>query len=162
MVYIEVLELPRLCSCLIHGAAWHRKILCSPSNTVLLEQSWQRKLLNVVIKDLKHRRRKRRRRRTAPRKDWVENVVYGGKIRELSAHMLWTTRFLIQRKCEWSECLKRLFTVCPKRSIALWQLCSSRAAPSSFSFFFTSVLFSSANFYCHLYVRDLALIRSLS
>ena len=42
-------------------------------------------------RDLKHRRRKRRRRRTAPREDWVENVVHGGKIRELSAGLLWTT-----------------------------------------------------------------------
>ena len=37
----------------------------------------------------------------------------------------------------------------------------SRAAPSSFSFFFTSKLFSSANFSCQLSLRELGLVRSL-
>ena len=112
-------------------------------------------------RDLKHRQRKRRRRRTAPWKNWVENVVYGGKIRELSAGFLWTTNFPCkQRKCEWSKCSKCLFTVYPKRSIAPC-LCSSRAAPSSFSVFFTSELFSSANFSCQLSLLELGLVRSL-
>ena len=64
-------------------------------------------------RNLKHRRR-----RTAPWKDWVENVVHGRKIRDLSAHWLWMTSFSCkQRKCEWS--------VCPKSSILLC-LCSSQ------------------------------------
>ena len=110
-----------------------------------------------VVRDLKHRRR----RRTTPWKDWVENVVHGGKIRELSARLLWTTSFPCeQRKCEWSKRSKCLFTVCPKSSIALC-LCSPRAAPSSFSFFFTSALFSSANFSSQLSLRQLGLVRSL-
>ena len=121
----------------------------------------QHSLITYMNRDLKHRQRKRRRRRTAPWKNWVENVVYGGKIRELSAGFLWTTNFPCkQRKCEWSKCSKCLFTVCPKRSIAPC-LCSSRAAPSSFSVFFTSELFSSANFSCQLSLLELGLVRSL-
>ena len=92
-------------------------------------------VFHLVIRDLEHRQR------TAPWNDWVENVVHGGKIRVLSARLLWTTSFPCkQRKCKWSKCSKRLFTVFPKRSVALC-LCSPRAAPSSFSLFFTSELF---------------------
>ena len=84
------------------------------------------------------------------------------EIRVLSARLLWTTSFPCkQRKCKWSKYSKRLFTVFPKRSVALC-LCSSRAAPSSFSLFFTSELFSSANFSRQLYLRELGLVRSSS
>ena len=38
---------------------------------------------SIESRDLKYRRRKRRRQRTAPWKDWVENVVHGEKIRKL-------------------------------------------------------------------------------
>ena len=57
---------------------------------VILDEHLTR-ISHITNRGLKHRRRERRLRQTAPRKDWVENVVHGGKIRELSSGLLWTT-----------------------------------------------------------------------
>ena len=61
----------------------------------------------------------------------------------------WTSFPCKQRKFQSTKCSKCLFTVCPRRSIALC-LCSPWASPSSFLFSLPRIFFSSANFSCQI------------
>ena len=100
--------------------------------------------------DLKHRRRKRRRRRTAPRKDWIENVVHGEKIPEISVQNVFSRSVLNVPWCFACVPLQLLLLpflfFLPRRFFVyqlLLSMISSRARSSSVSLQVIPVAFSS-------------------